>query len=150
MDEDDTVDGYFIPKGTVVLGNAWAVQHDPEAYESPESFDPDRFLQNSYGTRGSAEEAQAEGRKQLYCFGSGRRQCPGDTFAQSSIMIAMARLVWGFDIVADGDVDLGTGSGYSGGLVMTPMPFRGRFVPRSESVRKKIMEEYEKTRHLLE
>ncbi|KAH9020010.1 cytochrome P450 [Lactarius pseudohatsudake] len=37
-------DGYFIPKGAVIIANAWAILHDPELYPDPEAFDPDRFL----------------------------------------------------------------------------------------------------------
>ncbi|KAK9792845.1 putative Cytochrome P450 [Seiridium cardinale] len=149
-DEDDTLDGYFIPKGTVVLGNAWAVQHDPEMYDSPEDFNPDRFIRNHYGTKGPAEEAQTESRKQLYCFGTGRRQCPGDVFAQTSIMIAIVKLVWAFDIVAEEKIDLSMETGFYGGLVMGSEPFKARFTPRSEKVVQRISEDFEISKTLLE
>lgn len=150
MDEDDTVNGYFIPKGTVVLGNAWSAQYDPNAYELPEIFDPDRFLRNPYGTKATAEEAQAEGRKQLYCFGSGRRQCPGDLFAQSSILLTMSKLIWAFNIIADGDIDLNIESGFHGGLVWSSKPYQVRLVPRSERTKLEITEEFERSIYILE
>lgn len=38
--------GYFIPKGTVVLPNHWAIHLDPEVYPEPEKFNPDRFIKD--------------------------------------------------------------------------------------------------------
>ena len=43
-DEDDVWNGYFIPKGTTVFGNIWAIHMDPNAYPNPTTYDPDRFL----------------------------------------------------------------------------------------------------------
>ncbi|KAK7056374.1 hypothetical protein VNI00_002928 [Paramarasmius palmivorus] len=41
---DDTVNGYFIPKGTALSGNIWAMTRDPIVYPDPERFNPERFL----------------------------------------------------------------------------------------------------------
>jgi hypothetical protein len=60
---DDEYDGYFIPKGTLVIGNSWHVTsffpgtlstdqqyrtilHDPEVYPNPEKYDPERWLKD--------------------------------------------------------------------------------------------------------
>ena len=42
--EDDTLDGYFIPKGSTIVGNIWAIHMDPVRYPNPTLFNPDRFL----------------------------------------------------------------------------------------------------------
>lgn len=44
VSEDDTWNGYFIPKNTVVFGNVWAIHMDPNRYPNPTVFNPDRFL----------------------------------------------------------------------------------------------------------
>ncbi|QRW23946.1 cytochrome P450 family protein [Rhizoctonia solani] len=36
-------EGYDIRKGTVVIGNVWAITRDEKIYKDPEAFDPDRF-----------------------------------------------------------------------------------------------------------
>ena len=39
------INGYFIPKGTVILSNLWAVHHDKEYWgEDADEFKPERFL----------------------------------------------------------------------------------------------------------
>lgn len=79
LDADDTVGGYRLPKGTVVLQNSWAIERDPELYDDLDAFDPERYLGNAYGFKPGAEaQCRAEGRKAKYAFGGGRRQCPGD------------------------------------------------------------------------
>ncbi|KAH8824985.1 cytochrome P450 [Flagelloscypha sp. PMI_526] len=40
---------YFIPKGTIIVGNVWAMTRDPQVYPNPDIFDPTRFL-DSQGT----------------------------------------------------------------------------------------------------
>ncbi|KAF7348418.1 Cytochrome P450 [Mycena sanguinolenta] len=42
--EDDIYEGYFIPKGTTVLPNVWAMVHDESRYPDPDKFSPERFL----------------------------------------------------------------------------------------------------------
>jgi cytochrome P450 len=44
--QDDVYRGYFIPKGTVVVENVWAILRNPNIYPDPEAFNPDRFLKD--------------------------------------------------------------------------------------------------------
>ncbi|KAK8055747.1 Cytochrome P450 [Apiospora rasikravindrae] len=154
LDADDTVGGYHLPKGTVVLQNTWAIERDPELYYDPDAFDPERYLVNAYGVKPSVEaQCRAEGRKPNYAFGSGRRQCPGDLFAASSTLMVAAKLVWGFELVPPRDgqpLDLSVESGFHGGLVLGSEEFGVEFVPRSEGRRRAMMEDYERTRGRLQ
>ena len=54
-DEDDFWNGYFIPKGTTVFCNVWAMHMDPNAYSNPTTFDPDRFL-GKYSLGGDSKD----------------------------------------------------------------------------------------------
>ena len=42
--EDTTIQGFNIPKGTTIISNLWAVNHDPNLWKDPEEFRPERFL----------------------------------------------------------------------------------------------------------
>jgi hypothetical protein len=42
--EKDVYRGWRIPKGSIMIANAWAMLHDPKTYADPFSFRPERFL----------------------------------------------------------------------------------------------------------
>ncbi|KAG8893872.1 hypothetical protein FRC01_013296, partial [Tulasnella sp. 417] len=77
---DDTFQGYFIPKGTTVIANAWYVGRDPQIYPEPEVFNPERFLKRSED--GGPLTVNTSILNPLeYVFGFGRRICPGRDLA---------------------------------------------------------------------
>ncbi|KAH6919340.1 cytochrome P450 98A3 [Coprinopsis sp. MPI-PUGE-AT-0042] len=44
--EDDVYNDYFIPRGTIVMPNSWAIFRDPAIYPDPYEFRPERFLKD--------------------------------------------------------------------------------------------------------
>ncbi|RDW60579.1 putative o-methylsterigmatocystin oxidoreductase [Coleophoma cylindrospora] len=82
---DDTYNGMFIPKGSIVYQNVYAMHRDPRLYSDPESFDPDRFIPKEKGGRG---EPIPYGN-----FGFGRRVCPGQYLANNTVSIVMATIL---------------------------------------------------------
>ncbi|CAE6456849.1 unnamed protein product, partial [Rhizoctonia solani] len=82
--KDDEYRGYLIPKGSIIMTNAWAMSRDESLYKSPETFDPERFLNLD------APSAPA--------FGFGRRSCPGNHYAEASLFILIASILAVFDI----------------------------------------------------
>ncbi|KAJ1301803.1 hypothetical protein OPQ81_009031 [Rhizoctonia solani] len=82
--EDNTYKGYLIPKGAVVMGNAWAMCYNSEVYPNPERFDPDRFRDPT------TPDPPA--------FGFGRRICPGQHFAEASLFMAIVTMLSIFNI----------------------------------------------------
>jgi hypothetical protein len=42
--EDDEYRGWRIPKGAIIIFNAWGINRDENVYPEPERFNPDRFL----------------------------------------------------------------------------------------------------------
>ncbi|KAI0740350.1 cytochrome P450 98A3 [Earliella scabrosa] len=89
---DDEYNGYLIPAGATVLANVWAISRDPETYPDPEDFVPERFL-DADGQLDVNGKDPAD-----FIFGFGRRICPGRHFAESSLFLICASLLWAFDI----------------------------------------------------
>ncbi|KAK6064227.1 hypothetical protein SCUP234_10458 [Seiridium cupressi] len=96
--EDDTYNGFFIPKGTTVLGNSWAINMNPEYYPEPHLFEPRRFLETKDGDTSILQGPSSHPSKSGHSsFGWGRRICPGADLASNSLFIALAKLLWTFD-----------------------------------------------------
>ncbi|KAH8093929.1 cytochrome P450 [Cristinia sonorae] len=130
--EDTVIDGYVIPSGSTVFINFWGINHDPEAFDHPEVFNPDRFIRSEFGTR---EGADNFGRRDDLLFGSGRRSCPGMDLAVNSIKINAMNLLWGFDFDLAQDasgkpipIDL---NDTTDGVLLTQKPFKCVITPRS-------------------
>lgn len=133
LTEDDSIDGYVLPKGTILFANAWAIHRDENEYDSPEDFIPERFLNNKFGTRVAVETGD-DHRRVTYGFGAGRRVCPGQRLAENSLMLNMAKLVWLFNIQpGSSDIDMDIETGYTDGFLVAPKPFAVQFNPRSDA-----------------
>ncbi|EPS98990.1 hypothetical protein FOMPIDRAFT_1050990 [Fomitopsis schrenkii] len=82
LTQDDLHEGYFFPKGTVVIANIWSMMRDPRCYSSPDNFNPDRFLVD--------DNKGPEYDPRNIVFGFGRRVCPGSQLAELSLFMSCA------------------------------------------------------------
>ncbi|XP_020579328.1 cytochrome P450 71A1-like [Phalaenopsis equestris] len=83
--EDTQLQGYDIPAGARIIINAWGIARDPNYWNRPEEFWPDRFLNSNVDFRGQ--------QFQLTPFGAGRRACPGIDFGIAVIECTLVNLL---------------------------------------------------------
>ncbi|KAF5360076.1 hypothetical protein D9758_007556 [Tetrapyrgos nigripes] len=76
--QDIAYNGYYIPKGTSIYVNIWAITHDPSVYKDPDQFIPERHLHKD-GNINS-----------ILAYGFGRRVCVGRYMANDTIWLTIA------------------------------------------------------------
>ncbi|KAF7977702.1 hypothetical protein HWV62_2964 [Athelia sp. TMB] len=89
--EDDHYKGYFVPKGSIILPNSWAILHDEQLYPDPFTFKPERFLKDGR-IDPSVQDPEAA------AFGYGRRICPGKSMGLDAVWLTAASILAAFDI----------------------------------------------------
>ncbi|KAK6086175.1 Fumitremorgin C synthase 4 [Seiridium cupressi] len=145
--------GFSIPVSTTILMNIWPVHHDPDEYNEPDAFNPDRFLANPLGiksTGSSLDEALADhSRRPTYGFGAGRRVCAGQRMAENSMMMTMSKLLWTFDIIAEKKLDTAIHTAFKDAILTGPKEFPVDFRIRSESRREVIEDEWKRADEFL-
>ncbi|KAJ8562272.1 hypothetical protein K7X08_011563 [Anisodus acutangulus] len=87
--EETDIDGFTIPLKSKILVNVWAIGRDPESWENPECFIPERFENSSVEFTGN--------HFQFLPFGAGRRICPGIQFGLVLVTLPLAHLLYKFD-----------------------------------------------------
>ncbi|RZS18816.1 hypothetical protein BHM03_00051140 [Ensete ventricosum] len=87
--EPCVIDGYHIPAKTRILVNTYAIGRDPQVWEDPLEFYPERFENSDVDIKGQSFE--------LLPFGGGRRGCPGYPFALATLQITLSSLLYHFD-----------------------------------------------------
>ncbi|KAG6331183.1 hypothetical protein ID866_7904 [Astraeus odoratus] len=113
----DIYNGYYIPKGSIVIFNVWAMSRN---CPDPERFDPGRHL-----TPDGQLTLEAQQNNILF-FGFGRRVCPGRFFADNALWAAAAIMLSAlrFEKARDDSGNLiQVEPAFTHGQVSHPMPF---------------------------
>ncbi|KAF5379371.1 hypothetical protein D9615_006580 [Tricholomella constricta] len=128
--QDDVYNDYFLPTGTICIGNIWGILHDETLYKDPESFKPERF-------QGLDPQEAKKLDPTNYVYGFGRRRCPGKNFAHSAAWFSMLGLLSSFVISPDIDEsgkEIPIKVEFEPGAIRHTKPFRARFTPRHNKV----------------
>ncbi|XP_034953238.1 cytochrome P450 1B1-like [Zootoca vivipara] len=112
---DVLLDGFHIPKGTVVFVNQWSVNHDPLRWKDPHVFDPTRFLD------ARQENVDRDLMHRVMIFSTGKRRCIGDQLAKLQLFLFTAILLQQCELEANPAEEITLEYVY--GLVLKPLPY---------------------------
>ncbi|KAB1268599.1 Cytochrome P450 2J2 [Camelus dromedarius] len=116
---DTTLAGYHLPKGTVVLTNLTALHRDPAEWATPDTFNPEHFLENG----------QFKKREAFLPFSVGKRVCLGEQLARSELFIFFTYLVQKFTFRPPDNEKLSLK--FKTGLSLSPVTYRICAAPRA-------------------
>lgn len=91
---DTEICGYQVPAGTMVVANLWGLHNNPAYWPEPSKYDPTRFL-NDDGTEVDEKPAA------FLPFGTGRRQCPGETLALMEVFLYVVTTLQRFRVLPE-------------------------------------------------
>ncbi|KAJ3563542.1 hypothetical protein NP233_g8875 [Leucocoprinus birnbaumii] len=138
--EEDTYLGYRIPKGSIVMANAFAMLHDEEVFKSPEEFIPERYLKEGKIDPGVPDP------EEFATFGFGRRTCPGGHIAMSNLFIMASSIVSIFDISPELDANgcpIEVVPQFRGNAITSsPLPFPCKLTPRQGVDVERLLKDY--------
>eukprot|EP00253_Pinus_taeda_P015893 PITA_15893 len=84
--------GMCVTAGTTAMVNMWSITHDPEIWDRPHQFRPERFLPSEGG-----QHVDVRGNDlRLAPFGAGRRVCPGKALGLRTVQLWVAKLFHSF------------------------------------------------------
>jgi len=93
LEDVDMGDGLVIPKGTVVQASSYGIGANPNVYDNPDEFRPERFL--------DYDPFSDEQKHLLLPFGMGPRMCPGRKVALSVLKLLLAMICQRFELVPE-------------------------------------------------
>ncbi len=86
--EDDEVNGFPIPKGSLIISFIYGLHRRADLWADPQAFIPERFHKDN---------AKSRKRFQYIPFGGGPRLCIGNSFAMMEMQMIVATLLRRFD-----------------------------------------------------
>jgi cytochrome P450 len=91
-----TVDGKYIPQGTLVGVSPYVIHHNPEYYPEPFAFLPERWSADS--EIGNSKESLAKAKSAFCPFSLGARGCIGKRVAYIELLGALGTLLHTYDL----------------------------------------------------
>lgn len=97
------IDGTFVPEGISVGVPIYTLHHNPEYFEKPNSYIPERWIEGSptseTGFKSTVTESQVEKARSAWVpFSTGLRGCVGRSLAYMELTTALARVVYLFEV----------------------------------------------------
>ncbi|XP_077203924.1 cytochrome P450 2J4-like [Paroedura picta] len=118
--KDVNINGFFIPKGAIIVPDLRSAAMDPKRWETPGEFNPSHFLD---------QDGNFVAREELLSFGAGARVCIGEHLARVELFVFFTSLIRNFKFkLPDGVKEINRKPVI--GLTMLPRPYKICAVPR--------------------
>ncbi|XP_055336541.1 cytochrome P450 2C15-like [Paramacrobiotus metropolitanus] len=117
---DTVIDGYTVPKGTLLAPNLYSIHHDPRYWKNPDKFDPTHFLDASGKVTHPTGFAP---------FQVGKRSCLGEALAKMELYLFISNIVKNFNLENAPGKKV-SHEDYVASIVLAPAPYKIVFVPR--------------------
>ncbi|MEM6402634.1 MAG: cytochrome P450 [Cyanobacteria bacterium P01_D01_bin.116] len=97
--KDDEINGYPIPKNSIMTVGAFMIHRHPEFWESPDKFNPDNFSRDKINQRPKFA---------YFPFGGGKRICIGQNFAlmEATIIIALISQRFRLELLPNQNIEI--------------------------------------------
>ncbi|KAF4610285.1 hypothetical protein D9613_010679 [Agrocybe pediades] len=118
LTRDDEYQGLLLPGGSLVMINVWHILQDPKTFKNPNEFRPERHLPEDPEFSAKIEQASR------IVFGSGKRACPGQAFAEDALWLLFARFLAVFSVGRDPAGGSPTKPEFQSGSLSHPVPFK--------------------------
>lgn len=127
-EQDEILQGYFIEKGTIIHQNNMRMLTDPAVWGDPEIFRPERFLEPDASQRPNPLSV---------LFGWGLRVCAGMHLADRLVLhiVTMIISLYKVEPLEGEKIPDPESIEYTSRVILQPVGFRCRFVPRDEEAR---------------
>ncbi|KAE8357189.1 cytochrome P450 [Aspergillus caelatus] len=94
-----TVDGYYIPEGTIIGTPIYALHHNEEYYPRPFKYEPERWLEDQTNDDNSLTNDGLKRARAAFCpFSIGPRSCLAKNLAWAELTLTLARVLFSYDI----------------------------------------------------
>jgi len=123
--EAAALQSYTIPPNTVVLINAYHINHDEQHFPDPTVFNPHRWVSPEGRFRSELVELTAT-------FGMGRRACPGRPLAKMEMFFFLVKLVQTFILSVPEGEPKPDGCIKGSGVIVSPDPYILQLTRRKE------------------
>ncbi|KAL5583797.1 hypothetical protein FOVSG1_015148 [Fusarium oxysporum f. sp. vasinfectum] len=104
------VDGQYIPEGMKVSTASYCMHHNPDIYPEPFKFRPKRWIVDEKDECGVSSASVCLAESAFMPFSAGPRGCVGKNLAYLEMSLALAKVVYHFEIRRDNSSNLGGGS----------------------------------------
>uniref|UniRef100_A0A3Q3QD15 Cytochrome P450, family 17, subfamily A, polypeptide 2 n=1 Tax=Monopterus albus TaxID=43700 RepID=A0A3Q3QD15_MONAL len=118
---DSSIGGHAISRGTQVLVNMWSIHHNPQYWDNPDLFNPDRFLD---------DQGQRVTPSCFLPFGAGPRVCVGESLARLELFLFLSSLLQRLSFSLPDGAPLPNLEGQLG-VVLQPLPYKVVVTPRA-------------------